>query len=78
MLTRGGPPRPASALCRVATAAERAGAPFGSTQAPEFSCVLSVGGQRARYDVQVQINGCYVAERHQPGRAVYGCGVPRG
>jgi hypothetical protein len=22
-------------------------------------------------------NGCYVAERHRPGRAVYGCGADR-
>jgi hypothetical protein len=33
--------------------------------------------ERARDDVQVLGNGCYVAERHRPGRAVYGCGADR-
>lgn len=75
LLTRGGPPRPTFARCLTATPAERAAAPFGRTQAPVFSCLLSVRGERARYDVQVLSSGCYVAERHQPGRAVYGCGA---
>jgi hypothetical protein len=36
-----------------------------------------VAGERARYDVQVLLNGCYVAERDPYGQAVYGCGADR-
>jgi hypothetical protein len=34
---------------------------------------MVVNGERARYDVQVLGNGCYVAERANVGQAVYGC-----
>lgn len=77
LLAHGGSPRPTSASCRGATTAERAAAPFGNTRRPLFSCLLTVTGERARYDVQVLRNGCYVAERHRRGRAVYGCGADR-
>jgi hypothetical protein len=40
-----------------------------------FTCLLTLTGERARYAVQVLANGCYVAERRRPGRAVYGCGA---
>jgi hypothetical protein len=36
---------------------------------------MAVNGKRARYDVQVLGNGCYVAERERPGQAIYGCGT---
>jgi hypothetical protein len=75
LVSRGGPPRPASASCRGASGAERRAAPFGHTRRPLFSCLLSVAGERARYDVQVLANGCFVAERHRPGRLVSGCGA---
>jgi hypothetical protein len=77
LVAHGGPPRPTSASCRGATAAERAAAPFGHTRRPFFSCLVTVTGERARYDVQVLGNGCYIAERRRPGRAVYGCGADR-
>jgi hypothetical protein len=75
LLTNGGSPPPTSAACRSATTAERDAAPFGRTRRPVFSCLITVNGERARYAVQVLGNGCYVAERHRPGRAVYGCGA---
>jgi hypothetical protein len=56
---------------------ERSAAPFGSTMLPLFTCELTVTGQRAGYVVQVLRNGCFVAERRLPGRAVYGCGADR-
>jgi hypothetical protein len=59
----------------VASSAERAGAPFGNTRRPLFTCVLTVQGTRATYVVEVLANGCFVAERRPPGRAIYGCGV---
>lgn len=77
LLAKRDPPRPTSASCRPATAAERSAAPFGRTSLPVFLCVLAVDGRRARYDVQVLTNGCYVAERTTPGQAIYGCGVRR-
>ena len=77
LLANGGPPRPTSATCRGETVAERRGAPFGSTRRPVFSCLLTVTGERATYDVQVLANGCYVGERRGGGRAVYGCGAGR-
>ena len=77
LVARGGPPAPSAAVCHGASAGERQAAPFGVTQRPVLSCLLTVGGERARYDVQVLANGCFVAERHRPGRAVYGCGADR-
>ena len=59
------------AKCGAATPAEIAAGPFGSDSKPQFTCTLN----GASYDVQVQDNGCYVAERHGGGRAIYGCGV---
>lgn len=75
LLYTAGPPRPTSASCQGATTAERRQAPFGNTSDPEFSCVITVNGERALYDVQVLANGCYVAERVRLGQAVYGCGA---
>jgi hypothetical protein len=75
LVTRGAQPGPTSATCRGATPAERSRAPFGRTRRPVFTCLLTLTGERARYAVQVLANGCYVAERHRPGRAVYGCGA---
>jgi hypothetical protein len=77
LVAHGGPPAPSAAVCRGASAPERQAAPFGATQRPVLSCLLTVGGESARYDVQVLANGCFVAERHRPGRAVYGCGAER-
>jgi hypothetical protein len=77
LLTRGGSPPPTVAECRGATTAERHAAPFGPTRRPLFSCLLTVTGEQARYDVQVLLNGCYVAERDPAGQAVYGCGADR-
>lgn len=77
LLAKRSPPRPTSASCRPATAAERSAAPFGHTSLPVFVCVLAVDGRRARFDVQVLNNGCYVAERTTPGLGIYGCGVRR-
>jgi hypothetical protein len=72
LMTHGGPPRPTEADCRPASPAERKDSPFGDTD-PVFSCTLTLTGERARYDVQVLPNGCFVAERQRLGRAVYGC-----
>lgn len=69
------PPRPASASCRPATAAERSTAPFGSTTLPVFVCLIANEGHSDTFDVQVLKNGCYVAERIRPGQAIYGCGA---
>jgi hypothetical protein len=59
------------ASCRAATPAEIAAGPFGTDSKLQFTCSLT----GVSYDVQVQDNGCYVAERHGGGRALYGCGV---
>jgi hypothetical protein len=77
LLANGGPPRPTTASCRAASAAERAVSPFEPTRLPLFTCELTVSDARATYVVQVLHNGCFVAERTPPGRAVYGCGVAR-
>jgi hypothetical protein len=74
-LLRGGPPRPAAASCRPATAAEIRAAPFGRHPGAVFSCLIEVAGRRAAYAVQVLPNGCYVAERFRGGQALYGCGA---
>jgi hypothetical protein len=78
LLANKGSPRPTAATCRAATAAEAAHGPFGADPRHQFTCRLVVGGSAARYAVQIQNNGCYVAERHRPGRAIYGCGVRAG
>ena len=63
-----------AAACQPATAAQRDHAPFGRNPGLVFECQLDVERERlARYDVQVLANGCFVAERHRPGRAIYGC-----
>lgn len=59
----------------MASAAERAAAPFGHTTLPVFVCIVAFERQRNAFDVQVLNNGCYVAERIRPGQAIYGCGV---
>jgi hypothetical protein len=74
---QAGPPRPTKVTCRASSPAERRAAPFGHTRLPLFTCELTVTGDRAAYVVQVLHNGCFVAERRRPGRAVYGCGVKR-
>jgi hypothetical protein len=71
------PPQPTQVDCRVATVKERSTSPFGKTQLPLFTCKLTLGNKRASYVVQVLHNGCFVAERHVKGQAVYGCGVKR-
>jgi len=73
LLAKRQPPRPTKADCRRATPAERRHTPFGDTQRPLFSCVITTSDERARYTVQVLRNGCFVAERDRPGRAVYAC-----
>lgn len=77
LLSSGGDPSPTTASCRGATTPERHAAPFWPTRRPLFSCDLTVNGAPARYDVQVLLNGCYVAERDPHGMAVYGCGADR-
>jgi hypothetical protein len=72
-LTRSQTPRPTRVFCRDATTAEIANGPFGHSSSPQFSCRLTIAGSKARYDVQLLHNGCYVAERRQPGKAIYGC-----
>lgn len=73
LLTVTGQTRPTYALCRPATAAEIQASPVGPP--PLFLCMITLSGQRARYDVQVLRNGCYVAERRPPGQAqsIVGC-----
>ncbi|MEP6954040.1 MAG: hypothetical protein ABI950_08285, partial [Solirubrobacteraceae bacterium] len=61
--------------CRAATAAERAAGPFGR-KGRLFTCRMTIHGERARYDMQVIGNRCFVAERHHRGRALYGCRRP--
>jgi hypothetical protein len=76
-VANAGAPRNTTAACRASSAAERAAAPFGHTSTPLFTCELTVTGERASYVVQVLPNGCFVAERRRPGRAIYGCGARR-
>jgi hypothetical protein len=76
-LAHGAPPRPTTVTCRASSSAERSTAPFGHTLLPLFTCELTLTGDRASYVVQVLHNGCFVAERRHPGRAVYGCGADR-
>jgi hypothetical protein len=68
---------PTTAACQASSSAVRSQAPFGPTRLPLFTCELTITGERASYAVQVLPNGCFVAERRRPGRAVYGCGVNR-
>lgn len=64
----------AGASCRRATPAERRDAPFRATRRPVFTCRVGIGqGLAEPFAVQVLANGCFVAERHRPGRAIYGC-----
>jgi hypothetical protein len=77
LLQKRGQPHPTAATCRAQTAAEAASKPFGHSTVPVYTCQLTIFGVTARYDVQVLRSGCYVAERHRPGRAVYGCGAGR-
>jgi hypothetical protein len=74
-LLAAGPPRPKSASCRPATAADRRASPVGASPSPVFSCVIDVAGTKAPYYVQVLKTGCFVAERRRVGRAIYGCGA---
>ena len=62
-------------MCRSATAAERGTAPFGPTSLPVFVCLVAVNGHSDAFNVQVLNNGCFVAERARPGKAIYGCGA---
>ena len=75
LLADSGVPRPALARCRPATAAQRTAAPFGQTTLPVFVCLVAVEGHRDSFAVHVLTNGCYVAERTRPGKAIYGCGA---
>lgn len=77
LLAHGGPPAPTTAACHASSSAERARGPFGHTRRPLFTCELTVSGERTSYVVQVLRNGCFIAERHRRGRAVYGCGADR-
>jgi hypothetical protein len=60
-------------MCVTESGAERAKSPFGSTGPPVFACTITAGGSRTAYDVQLLPNGCFVAERRAPGKAIYGC-----
>lgn len=63
-----------AATCRQASAHERSRTPFGTDPGVVFECTLKLTGEPlAAYDVQALPDGCFVAERHRPGRAVYGC-----
>jgi hypothetical protein len=70
-------PRVTLARCRQETAAQRARSPFGATAPLVYACALRRGGAEAAYNVQVLPSGCFVAERHRRGAAIYGCGVRR-
>ncbi|HET9102404.1 MAG TPA: hypothetical protein VFN55_03545 [Solirubrobacteraceae bacterium] len=70
-------PRVIGARCRQETAAQRARSPFGASAPLVYACTLRRGGADAAFDVQVLPSGCFVAERHRPGAAIYGCGVKR-
>jgi hypothetical protein len=37
---------------------------------PVFACLIAVGRQRDAFDTQALSNGCYVAERIRPGKAI--------
>jgi hypothetical protein len=63
------------AACVPESRAQRAKSPFGPNGPPVFSCQLRAGGTRIAYDVQLLANGCFVAERRKPGKAIYGCGA---
>jgi hypothetical protein len=71
-------PRPTAASCRAPTAAEQTKSPVGGTGSTLFSCSITVEPAPAQFYVEVLPNGCFVAERQRPGRAIYGCGVHRG
>jgi hypothetical protein len=70
-----GKPSPTAVTCRLETAAERGQSPFGPTGAPVFACSITASGTHSAYDVQLLPNGCFVAERRKPGKAIYGCGA---
>jgi len=70
-------PSVSAASCRVETAVQRSGSPFGSSGPPVYACTLARGGHEASYDVQLLATGCFVAERRAPGSAIYGCGAGR-
>ena len=65
------------ASCRLETAAQRSGSPFGSGGPPVYACTLARGATSSAYDVQLLPTGCFVAERRSPGVAIYGCGAGR-
>jgi hypothetical protein len=50
----------------------------GGTGSTLFSCNITLKPAPAQFYVSVLPNGCFVAERQRPGRAIYGCGVHRG
>jgi hypothetical protein len=71
-------PRPTAVSCRAPTAAEQTKSPVGGTGSTLFSCSVTMEPAPAQFYVEVLPNGCFVAERQRPGRAIYGCGVHRG
>lgn len=77
LLAHRGPSIPTTATCRPSSSSERVTAPFGHTRRPLFTCELTATGEHASYVVQVLGNGCYIAERPRPGRAVDGCGADK-
>ncbi len=70
-----GAPHPAEVSCRAESASERERSPFGPTGGSVYACSLTVHGNLVPYDVQLLRNGCFVAERRRPGKAIYGCGA---
>ncbi len=78
ILQNSPPPRPTAASCRAPTAAEQSKSPVGGTGSTLFSCSITVVPARVQFYVEVLPNGCFVAERQRPGRAIYGCGVHKG
>jgi hypothetical protein len=74
LLAKKGAPRPTTATCTT-PGSRPAKSPFGTDRQPLYICQLTVSGATASYFVEVQANGCYVAERARKGQALYGCGA---
>jgi hypothetical protein len=68
-------PSVSAVSCSAESAEQRAQSPFGQTGPPVFACTITAGGAATAYDVQLLPNGCFVAERRRPGKAIYGCGA---
>lgn len=79
ILHQTNPPRPTAASCRTPTARERAAAPIGGQDSVFFSCNITLGGEPARFYVQVVLStGSFIAAQEPRGRRqIFGCCVAR-